>query len=121
MSEISFKPVADVPGVFTSEPAESHQGYRYRAMVHGQTTLLTAEGKTPDLVVSTTATPGFEVNAFSLSGIWDAAEDLAGRAWDAINDVLTDDGGGGARIPVSSDEAEIVTTTRAPALFSPRI
>ncbi|MEV5052232.1 MULTISPECIES: hypothetical protein [unclassified Arthrobacter] len=121
MSKITFKPVADAPGVFISEPTESCQGYRFRAMVHGQTALLTADGKTPDLVVSRTKNPGFDVLAFSLSGIWDAAEDLASRAWDKISDVLTDDGGGGARIPVSSDEAEIVTTTRAPAPFSPQI
>jgi hypothetical protein len=125
MSKISFKPVANAPGVFTSEPVASGQSDRIRAMVHGQTPLLTAEGKTPDLVVSRTASPGFDAVEFSLSGIWDAAKGLSGRAWDAISDVLTNEGGGGgggggARIIESADEAEIVSTTRAPALFSPR-
>ena len=119
MSKICFKPVADVPGVFTSGPA-SRQGDRIRAMVHGQSALLTAEGKTPGLVVSRTANPGFDVAAFSVSGIWDAAKALAGRVWDANCYVLTDDGGGGgrARITVSPDGAEIVATTRTPAVFS---
>ena len=124
----SFKPVADAPGVFTSEPLAFGQSDRIRAMVHGRAALLTAEcdaeRKTPDLVVSRTASPGFEAAAFSLSGIWDAAKDLTGRAWDAISDVLTNEGGsgggggggGGPRIIASTDEAEIVTTTRAPAL-----
>jgi len=126
MIEISFKPVAGAPGLFTSEAVDSRPGDRFRAKVHGQTELLTAEGKTPDLAVSRTAHPGFDVIAFSLSGIWDAAKDLTGRAWDAISDVLTNEGGsgggggggggGGARIIASTDEAEIVTTTRAPAL-----
>ena len=79
----SFKPVADAPGVFTSEPLASGQSDRIRAMVHGRTAVLTA-----------------------------------------INDVLTNEGGGGggggsgggARIIASTDAAEIVTTTRAPAL-----
>jgi hypothetical protein len=126
MIDISFGPVADAPGVFTSEPLASGQSDRIRAMVHGRVALLTAEcdakGKTPGL--SRTAGPGFDAVAFGLSGIWDAAEDLTGRAWDAISGVLTNEGGGGgggggaggACIIVSADEAEIVTTTRAPAL-----
>lgn len=125
MINISFEPVADAPGVFTSEPLASGQCDRIRAMVHARTALLTAEcdaeGKTPGLPGA--AGPGFDAVAFSLSGIWDAAENLTGRAWDAISDVLTNEGGGGgggggaggARI-LNSDETETVTTTRARAL-----
>jgi hypothetical protein len=126
MIDISFEPVADAPGIFTSEPLASGQSDRIRAMVHVQTALLTAEcdakGKTPGL--SRAADPGFDAVAFGLSGIWDAAEDLTSRAWDAISGVLTNEGGAGggggggdgARIVVSRADVDIVTTTRAPVL-----
>ena len=124
MTKSLIEPVANAPGVFTFVSVESRQGDRLRAMVHGQIRPITAEDKKPDLVVSGTVNPGYGAVALGLSGIWDAAKDLTGRAWDAISDVLTNEGGsgggggggGGARIIASTDEAEIVTTTRAPAL-----
>ncbi|MDR7082434.1 hypothetical protein J2X01_001723 [Arthrobacter ginsengisoli] len=126
MTNNSFKLALGAPGVLTPEPVKSHRGDRFSAMAHGLTALLTAEGeaegKTPDPAVPRTANLGFDAVAFSLSGIWDASTDLSGHAWDAINDLLAvvgGGGGGGARKLVSSDEAEIVTTTRAPALFGP--
>ena len=91
MTNISFKPVAGAPGVFTTEPGNptgrsiSCDGARSNSTINSRRT------RTPDLVVSRTANPGFDVVAFSPSGIWDAAKDLAGRAWDEINDVLTDE------------------------------
>ena len=119
-----FKPVANAPGVFTLGPVESRLGDRFRAMVHGQMKLIAAEGKAPDFVVSGTTNPGYNAVALSLSGIWDAAKDLTGRAWDAISDVLTNEGGsgggggggGGTRKIVGLDEAKIFTTARATAL-----
>ena len=125
MNKISFKPAAHAPGVFAVVPVKSRQGDRTRAMTHSRKALITAEGNTPALVVSTKANPGLDVIAFSQSSIWDAAKDLAGRAWDANNSVLTDEGGGGgsggvAREAVSSDEAKIGITNPAPALLRPQ-
>lgn len=95
MNTISFKPAADAPGAFTATPLKSRQGDRTRAMMHSRKALLTVEGNTPALVVSTKANPGVDVIAFSPSSIWAAANDLAGRAWDANTALLTDEGGGG--------------------------
>ena len=126
MTKISFRPGADAPVAFTATRVQSRQGDRTRAMTHGRKVLITAEGETPALVVSTTANPGSDVIPFSPSSIWDAAKDLAGRAWDAINAILTDEGGGGggdgggARRIVSSNQAQIVITTPAPAVLRPR-
>lgn len=120
MTKVSFKPAADASGVFTAAPVESRKGNPPRAMMHGRKAQTTAEGKTPALVVSTTANPG-DVIAFRPSSIWDAAKDLAGRAWDETNKFLTDEGGGGGACSiVSPDQAEIVTAAPAPAPFRPR-
>ena len=121
MTKISFRPGADAPVAFTATRVQSRQGDRTRAMTHGRKVLITAEGETPALVVSTTANPGSDVIPFSPSSIWDAAKDLAGRAWDEINEFLTDEGGGGGVCAiVSPDHADIVTAAPAPALFRPR-
>ena len=75
--------------------SKSRRGDPTRAMMHGRKAPIKAAGKTTALVVSTTANPGLGVIAFRPSSIWDAAKDLAGRAWDEINEFLTDEGGGG--------------------------
>jgi hypothetical protein len=110
MTNIYFKPTLGAPGDLAPEPVKYHRADGPRAMAHGLTAL--------------SAKPGFDAVGFSLSGIWDASNDLSGRAWDAINNVLArvggGGGGGGARKIVSSDEAEIVATTRAPAPSGPQ-
>lgn len=95
MNRVSFMPAANAPGVFMATSVQSRQGDRTRARMHWRKALITADGKTPTLVVSTTTNPGLDVIAFSPSNIWDAAKDLSGRAWDANCAVLTDEGGGG--------------------------
>jgi hypothetical protein len=110
MTNISFRPALGAPGDLAPEPVKYHRADGPRAMAHGLTAL--------------SAKPGFDAVGFSLSGIWDASNGLSGRAWDAINNALArvggGGGGGGARKIVSSDEAEIVATTRAPALSGPQ-
>ncbi|MGP4033323.1 hypothetical protein ACTWQD_14710 [Pseudarthrobacter sp. 1C304] len=124
MTKSVFRPVANAPGAFTSGFFDSRQGDGFRAMVHDQMELLAAEGKTPDFVASGTVNSGHLALALTLWGIWDAVRDLASRAWDAISDVLTNEGGsgggggggGGVRAMVSLAEAKIVAATRVPAL-----
>lgn len=111
MTNIYFKPTLGAPGDLAPEPVKYHRADGPRAMAHGLTAL--------------SAKPGFDAVGFSLSGIWDASNGLFGRAWDAINNALPrggggGGGGGGARKIVSSDEAEIVATTRAPAPSGPQ-
>ena len=121
MIKISFKPGAGAPGVFTTAPAKSRRGDPTRAIMHSRKAPIKAVGKTTALVVSTTANPGLGVIAFRPSSIWDAAKDLAGRAWDEINEFLTDEGGGGGVCAiVGPDQADIITAAPAPALFRPR-
>ena len=98
MIDISFEPVAYAPGVFTSE----RLALLVRAIEFVQWCTDGPHYLQPNAMqkarppgLSRTAGPGFDAVAFGLSGIWDAAEDLTSRAWDAISDVLTNEGGGG--------------------------
>jgi hypothetical protein len=95
MNKVSFRPVAVAPGAVTAIRVPSRKGIRVRARMRGRKALIKAEAKMPASVVSTAANLGVDAIAFSLWSIWDEAKYLASRAWDAINEVLTDEGGGG--------------------------